>query len=46
VVLAERRRDPKVIATSFIVGAAVKGVLMLVFGRLLQVPLPTGALFD
>jgi hypothetical protein len=44
--LAGLPKDPKVIGRSLLVAALVTGVLMLVFGRMLKVPLPPGSLFS
>jgi hypothetical protein len=43
--LSERRNSVRGVIESFIVGAAMIGVLLLVFEYLLKVPLPKGTIF-
>jgi hypothetical protein len=43
--LSERRSSPRTLITSFAIGAALTFLLIFVFDRLLQVPLPKGTLF-
>lgn len=44
--LAPRRKDPKVILGSLVVAALVTVVVVVVFQRLFEVPLPAGTLFE
>ena len=44
--LSGRYRDPRTIVTCLAIGAAVTYLFVLIFGHLLQVPLPKGKLFE